>query len=541
MALIIKPNSGINNAVAGLAAGFGQGMQLGMESQKIDIEKQRRAEEAEYRKGMQALAQAQDSRAALAADFAMGQAKADQQVGGMMAEIDQLSAAVGQTKQRSLDDYAKIGRLWGRLQENPSLGIDPANGQERPNAKWVRAQALLGPQLKDEDLPLLDEYQQKLQAAAQASANMSPQQQAQFRAWSEKLALRDLDSNARQGFARSVADNMRRGAYRIMLENGEEVDDKAISARVSQLGEMAADPSVPTANLRQMNDSILKEVHSLNDKQAVFVTRSTELTNMKVQANASGNSDVVRAAQGALQAMKQGLRGPALDEMINNARQGNVKVYDMDNKPHIFPSSTADENLKAVNALIMRANEAETKASEAKPQYYENLGKAAVTRAESAGETPEEAARKQAKEDWKLMTSEDQQDLLDQRRQENPQYSAADYVNEVAQKYLRSMKVVGGATPANAAGTKRAQIKEILGTLTPDDNQAIARALDSFGFKPRDGKPISPEEQNARDRVAIVAAMERRGYQYNQSSGMFFNPQTKQSVEFKLPPPVNAK
>ena len=259
------------------------------------------------------------------------------------------------------------------------------------------------------------------------------------------------------------------------------------------------------------------------------------------QAYASGNSDVSKAARGAYQAMKQGLRGPALDEMINNARQGNVKVYDMDNKPHIFPSSTADENLKAVNALIMRANEAETKASEQKPQYYENLGKAAVTRAESAGETPEEAARKQAKEDWKLMTSEDQQDLLDQRRQENPQYSAADYVNEVAQKYLRSMKVVGGATPANAAGTKRAQIKEILGTLTPDDNQAIARALDSFGFKPRDGKPISPEEQNARDRVAIVAAMERRGYQYNQSSGMFFNPQTKQSVEFKLPPPVNAK
>jgi hypothetical protein len=517
-------------------------MQLGMEAQKIDIERQRRADEAEYRKGMQALAQAQEGRAQAqeeraktAADFAMGQAKADQQVGGMMAEIDQLGAQVSQTKQRSLDDYAKIGRLWGRLQENPSLGTDPATGQERPNAKWVRAQALLGPQLKDEDLPLLDQYQQKLQAAAQAAANMSPQQQAQFRAWSEKLALRDLDSNARQGFARSVADNMRRGAYRVMLENGEEVDDDAISARVMQLSEMAADPSVPTANLRQMNDSILKEVQSLNDKQSVFVTRKAELTNMWNQAYASGNSDVSKAARGAYQAMKQGLRGPALDEMINNARQGNVKVYDMDNKPHIFPSSTADENLKAVNALIMRANEAETKASEEKPRYYENLGKAALTRADNAGETPEQAARRQAKEDWRLMAESEKEDFLDKRRQENPDYSSNDYINERAQQYLKSPQGGGSGTPAGAATTTRAQIREIIGDLTAEDKEAIARAQVGYGLKPRGGNNLTKptdEEQNLLDQVAVMTAMERRGYKYNPSSGYFFNPETKRQVQF---------
>jgi len=47
MALIIRPNGGLNNAMAGLAAGFGQGMQLGMESQKIQLAREK--QEAELR------------------------------------------------------------------------------------------------------------------------------------------------------------------------------------------------------------------------------------------------------------------------------------------------------------------------------------------------------------------------------------------------------------------------------------------------------------------------------------------------------------
>jgi hypothetical protein len=554
MALIIRPNSGINNAMAGIAAGLGQGMQLGFEKRRVDLQEEELAMRRQMEQNRQntedeklKLLKKADERAANQAELASEQLKADRQVGGMMAQIDQLGAAVSQAKQRSLDDYAKIGQLWGRLQENPSLGIDPATGEARGGAKWVRAQALLGPQLKDEDLALLDQYQQKLKAAAEVSAYMSPQQQAQFRGWADKLALRDLDSNARQSFAKTIADDMRRGAYRIMLENGEEVDDETISARVSQLTEMAADPSIPTAQLRQMNDSILKEIQATNDRQAVFVTRKAELTNMWNQAYATGNSDVSQAARATYQAMKQGLRGPALDEMMTYARQGNVKVYDMDNKPHIFPASTANENLKSVNDLIQRTRQLEADVEESKAKYYGDLGQAAKTRAEGNVETTEEAARAQAKEDWKIMTEQDRQDLLDERRKTTPGYSAADYINERAGQYMNAPKGGSSGAPAGGGNAQQANqqtLKGIIGDLTQQDKEAIARAQAQAGFQPRGGSnltAITPEERKKLDTVALFEIMKLRGYTYNQSSGMFFNPETKQQVKFVRESPAQAK
>jgi hypothetical protein len=136
------------------------------------------------------------------------------------------------------------------------------------------------------------------------------------------------------------------------------------------------------------------------------------------------------------------------------------------------------------------------------------------------------------------MTESEKEDYVAKRQKDNPAFTSVDAVNELTQQYMDSTK--GGASGAPAGGGNARQanqqtLRGIIGELTPEDKEAIARAQAQAGLQPRGGgnlTAITPEEQKKLDTAALFEIMKLRGYTYNQSSGMFFNPKTKQQVKF---------
>ena len=517
MAIIIRPNGGINNAMAGLAAGFGQGMQLGQQAQQIDIQRKaaeaqttRAKAEGDYREGMLKLAQAADTRE-------QTRIATEQEVGGKMAEVDQLGAVIQSKKQKSLDDYAQINRNWLRLQANPSMGIDPKTGQELPGAKWLKAQAVLGPQLSPQDLDLLDDYQQKLNAAFKASANLTGPAQANFRAYVSNLALRDLDANARDSFAKSVATNLQNGSYRIMQEDGSEIDDPTISARVQQLTEAAADPNVPINELRSIHDNLLKEVNKQNEGRSAFIVAQNELRNLWQEGVATGNTNKSQAARAAHSVLRSGVSGPALQEAMSLARQGLVKVYDENGQSHNVPPSEAEATLSAINGLIQRQREAEVKLAEAnaqyRPEYLKGLGAAAAARAEGA--SPQQRAaelNRIVSQTWNNLGEQQQ----DQIQQDWPKTHNGEPFSYDAWAREQGVKT-GGTTKPQQKPQPAWNMQEELGNMTPETKAKFRGKLVDMGVFNADGSPTDLAPEQARQ-MFVSAALEALGATLQQNA-----------------------
>jgi hypothetical protein len=387
MALIIRPNSGINNAMAGIAAGLSQGMQLGFEKRKVDLaeqEMQLRMALEEGRKQVEqdrlTLAQNADARAAgqekRAIDehnYELGQRDLGSKVAAEQTAIEGMGTQVTQAQQGALGRYAGEAKTYSTLSGaakatgasvNTPFGKIPTVAQTF--SKLSEAQLILGPRLSPQEQALAQQYEDRLTAAEKLAQGLSGEQQTKFREWARGRALQDLDSSGRMAFASSVADRMAAGAYTPEDNFGQPVNDPQIAAKIQQLLEASQDPRAALADLRKMEQSILDGVAQQNIKADNYQSAALRLAQTREMGRQTNNPNVTQATVYAQNLLKAGVEGKELDTAMDNAAKGLVARKLTDGTEFVAPAVGFEEAFKNRQIEVDTYNKAKTDAIEAR-------------------------------------------------------------------------------------------------------------------------------------------------------------------------------
>ena len=207
MALIIRPNGGINNAVAGLAAGFGQGMQLGMESQKIQLAREKQEAELRFAEQRAALELAAEERAKTT--FGQQQELFDQA---------QAERAAGKEAMGLLGQAADLrGQIQGGVANMPGV---PAELQYQgkdgppqsnmytgaPHNPYAAFNSMMGGLVKKgQYATVATNYDKALKQAGALAGKMNPEMADRYLKEVERRQLLAADDQARQAFADHIA------------------------------------------------------------------------------------------------------------------------------------------------------------------------------------------------------------------------------------------------------------------------------------------------------------------------------------------------
>jgi hypothetical protein len=267
MAIIIRPNSGINNAMAGLAAGFGQGMQLGLQQEKLRMEQERINAILAREERQAILAEAADRRAETAANqqtqlfnLGMEQRQADAEAGGLLAATQQDFAMLQNPSLIPEQD------LPTRLPEqSKQAGFEQSNqmtGERMQPYNFAASfnQMMAGLEKKPTYQEVRARYEQNMAAADKLAGYMSPEMRDMYMRETGKRNLLMADEAARQAFSSMLVDQRGRGFFQTYTPTGEPVEDPQITARLESLLEQAQNTSVPLQATQQIYDNLLEEV-----------------------------------------------------------------------------------------------------------------------------------------------------------------------------------------------------------------------------------------------------------------------------------------
>jgi len=392
MALIIRPNSGINNAMAGIAAGLNQGMQLGFEKRKVDLAEQEMQLRMALEKGRKQveqdrliLAQNADARAAgqekRSSDeynYQLDQRKLGSEVAAEQTAIEGLGTQVTQAQQGALGRYASTAKEYTTDRERSDLlgkmGYFPLTGKNFSglHAEAIKKQAateasmILGPRLSPQEQTLAQQYEDRLTAAEKLAQGLSGEQQTKFREWARGRALQDLDSSGRMAFASSVADRMAAGAYTPEDNFGQPVNDPQIAAKIQQLLEASQDPRAALADLRKMEQSILDAVAQQNIKADNYQSAALRLAQTREMGRQTNNPNVTQATVYAQNLLKAGVEGKELDTAMDNAAKGLIARKLTDGTEFVAPAVGFEEAFKKRQIEVDDLNKAKTDSLEAR-------------------------------------------------------------------------------------------------------------------------------------------------------------------------------
>jgi hypothetical protein len=391
MALIIRPNSGINNAMAGIAAGFGQGMQLGMEKRKVDLAEQEMQLRMALEKGRKqveqdrltlaqnadARAAGQETRAINEYNYQLGQRDLGSKVAAEQTAIEGMGTQVTEAQQGALGRYASTVKEYTTDAERSDLlgkmGYFPLTGKNFSglHAEAIKKQAateasmILGPRLSPQEQTLAQQYEDRLTAAEKLAQGLSGEQQTKFREWARGRALQDLDSSGRMAFASSVADRMAAGAYTPEDNFGQPVNDPQIAAKIQQLLEASQDPRAALADLRKMEQSILDGVAQQNIKADNYQSAALRLAQTREMGRQTNNPNVTQATVYAQNLLKAGVEGKELDTAMDNAAKGLIARKLTDGSEFVAPAVGFEEAFKQRQIEVDKFNKAKTDATEA--------------------------------------------------------------------------------------------------------------------------------------------------------------------------------
>jgi len=356
MALIIRPNSGISNAMAGIAAGFGQGMQLGMEAEKLELARQRQAKELQLAEQRAALELAAEERAKTQFSqqqelFAQGQEEraASKEAMGYLAEAEGARTSLPNLP----DQTGKFSYEFGTPQQSNQYTGMPINPVNAMLGKFANQAQYKG---------VLDNYNKQMTMAGKLASKMDPQTAQIFIKEKERQSLLMADESARQSFSSMLVDQRGRGFFQTYTPTGEAVEDPQITARLESLLEQSQNRSVPLEKTQQIYDNLLGEVGKAKLKAQDF----------KFQMNrfdaAIANSEQMGQQSQALafQALKNNYQiDPNISPQqmslnIEKANQGMIGVT-INGKPEWVNAATAKEDTARLQAESdkMRAYERE--------------------------------------------------------------------------------------------------------------------------------------------------------------------------------------
>ena len=462
MALIIRPNGGINNAVAGLAAGFGQGMQLGFEKRKVDLAEQEMQLRMALEKGRQqveqerlAIARSADARAAgqekRAIDeynYQLGQRDLGSKVAAEQTAIEGMGTQVTEAQQGALGRYASTAKEYTTDAERSDLlgkmGYFPLTGKSFSglHAEAIKKQAateasmILGPRLSPQEQTLAQQYEDRLTAAEKLAEGLSGEQQTKFREWARGRALQDLDASGRMKFAASVADRMAAGAYTPEDNFGQPVNDPQIAAKIQQLLEATQDPRAALADLRKMEQSILDGVAQQNIKADNYQSAALRLAQTREMGRQTNNPNVTQATVYAQNLLKAGVEGKELSEAMDNAAKGLIARKLTDGSEFVAPAVGFEEAFKNRQAEVDEFNKAKTDATQARAALESmaaapklKLPSEYLQMASKAFENLDDASKARAL---------GRQEIVDENGQKSltaPTISAQDFVKNLAQQY----------------------------------------------------------------------------------------------------------
>ena len=333
MAIIIRPNSGINNAMAGLAAGFGQGMQLGLQQEKLRTEQEKINAMLAREERQAILAEAADRRAQTAFDWSMKEREADAEARGLLAATQQ--------------DFAML--------QNPSLIPEPEKTFRLPEKfmqpfKFAEAfnQMMGGLEKKQAYQEVRARYEQNMAAAEKLARYMSPDMGQMYLQETNKRNLLMADDAARQSFGSYVADLQGRGAFQLLDQQGQPVDDPQLAARLKLLLEQAQNPLIPLSQTQAKLEELLESIGKNNQKARDNQFQLGRIEAGIQDATATGNEAGVIAFQELRQYYSQNLWATPqqLSERVEAARNGRVLRQLPDGREISVDAKNADAEFK---------------------------------------------------------------------------------------------------------------------------------------------------------------------------------------------------
>lgn len=345
MAIIFRPNSGINNALAGFAAGLGQGMQLGIQKDKLEVERERLAfamSEAERRAGLElaadARAKAQEDRAAQLFQLGIDERAADKEARGYLAEAQDARMALDSGEFAPPQLPPQFSQR-GPQQSNIYTGQPIMQNFDRMMT------GLSGQQYQN----VRSQYSKSMEMAGKLASRMSPEMARMYMQERERQALMIADDEARKSFGSMVADQRGRGAFRILGPQGQEVDDPQLESTIQMLLEQAQNPNVPLQQTQSALNNVLQQISTNNVKARDFQFQSARIDSGIAKAIESGNEGAAKALQEVKQFMSQNpfATPEQLSTRYEAAMNGRVERTLPDGKPIFVSAVNADKEYEA--------------------------------------------------------------------------------------------------------------------------------------------------------------------------------------------------
>ena len=352
MALIIRPNGGINNAVAGLAAGFGQGMQLGMESQKIQLAREKQEAELRFAEQRAALELAAEERA----KTTFGQQKE-------LFNQTQAERAAGKEAMGLLGQAADLrGQIQGGVANMPGvpaeLQYQPSNqsGPQQsnmytgaPHNPYAAFNSMMGKLAKKEQYATVTaNYDKAMQQAGALAGKMSLEMADRYLKEVERRQLLAADDQARQAFADHISDVESSGGLALLDPLGNRVKDPQMDATVRSLVEQSGNRNVNLSKLQEQFDTLLGKVNANNTKARTTQFELGTIDRNIASAMEAGNGGAVAAleeARGVI-ATNRYLSEEDKGKLLSNAQNGRVSVLINGKQEWVSALNKAEETAK---------------------------------------------------------------------------------------------------------------------------------------------------------------------------------------------------
>ena len=431
MALIIRPNSGINNAVAGLAAGFGQGMQLGMEAQKIQLAREKQEAELRFAEQRAALELAAEERAKTT--FGQQQQLFDQ---------TQAERAAGKEAMGLLGQAADLrGQIQGGVANMPGVPQFPTQPSQPKNIMGAFNNMMGGLIKKGQYAGVQQNYEKAMQQAGALAGKMNPEMADRYLKEVERRNLLVADDQARQAFVDNIANIRRNNGFTVLDPMGNPVEDPQMEATLRRLVEQSGNRNVPLEQLQNKVDGLLGQIKQDNVKARTSQFEQGVINNSIATAMQANNPGAVAAFQFALGEFTTNplLTQEQKSELLSNAQNGLVPVLIGDKKKWVS-ATNKDEEVKKLQAeydenkaLMQRALKAETESKEKDALLKE--AQAGYYGRRDTGMTVEDAQRN-AIYLYNKLTEDERYELQQQG------ITPEDYVNRVTQNFMSQ----GGGT-----------------------------------------------------------------------------------------------
>ena len=491
MALIIKPNSGINNAVAGLAAGFGQGMQLGMESQKIQLAREKQEAELRFAEQRAALELAAEERAKTTfgqQQELFDQAQAERAAGKeAMGLFGQAADLRGQIQ----GGVANMPGMPAELQYQPSNQSGPQQSNMytgAPQNPYAAFNSMMGKLAKKEQYATVTaNYDKAMQQAGALAGKMSLEMADRYLKEVERRNLLVADDQARQAFADHIANVESSGGLALLDPMGNRVKDPQMDATVRSLVEQSGNRNVNLSKLQEQFDTLLGKVNANNTKARTTQFELGTIEQSILTATQAGNGGAVAALEEARGAVAT---NPYLSEkdkadLLSNAKNGRVPVLINGKQEWVSAVNKAEETAK-LQSYADKMKELEQQLKEA--QVEKTKAEGGYLNRRDTGMTLENAQRN-AIYLYNKLTDDERYELQQQG------ITPEEYVNRVTHNFMSQGGGTGqGGTAAMGQATGQVpQVPALPGQrsvtlqgrgfqITPEIANALKREADALGI-----------------------------------------------------------